>query len=98
VDIILVPLIKVFLLTLGLFKGVLIVYAIMGWLIGFNILNRGSVFVYRLYEFLFRVVNPIQSFFLYFFNKIGIIDLSFFVLFLSVIFTEQALYQILVKF
>jgi YggT family protein len=97
-DIVIVPFIKVLLLILDIFKWALIIYAITGWLISFSILNTHNLFVYRFYQVLVRLISPPLRLFQSFIPNIGIIDLSFLALFLSIIFIENTLYQILVKF
>jgi len=93
-DIILVPLIKVMMLLVSSFRWALVIYAILSWLISFNLLNTRNILVYRINDLLFRLIEPLLSPLRSILPNLGGLDLSFFTLFLIVVFMENMLLRI----
>lgn len=93
-DILLVPLLKVLMLLIGAFRWCLIIYAILSWLLAFNMLNTQNMFIYRVNDILYRLIEPLLSPLRSLLPNLGGIDLSFFVLFLIVVFLENVLIRI----
>ena len=93
-DIILVPLIKVMMLLVSSFRWALVIYAILSWLISFNLLNTRNILVYRINDLLFRLIEPFLSPLRSILPNLGGLDLSFFTLFLIVVFMENMLLRI----
>ena len=54
-DVIFVPLLSVVLKIIGLYKFLVLVYIILGWLEALNIVNRYNQIVYTIHSFLFSV-------------------------------------------
>jgi YggT family protein len=97
-DILVVPLIKVLMLLLASFRWVLVIYAILSWLIAFNLLNTRNLLIYRVNDVLFRLIEPLLSPLRSILPNLGGIDLSFFVLFLIVVFMENMLLRVAARF
>ena len=60
-DVIFVPLLNVVLRVIGLYKFLVLVYIILGWLEALNIVNRYNQIVYTIHSFLFRLVEPVLN-------------------------------------
>ena len=97
-DIVLVPLLKVFLSILDLFQMMLFIYIILGWLEAFNIINRYNQFVYTIHNFLFRLIEPFLIPLRRFLPNLGGIDLSPLVILFIVYFIQGIVGQILIRF
>ena len=90
-DIILVPLIKVLMLLASSFRWALIIYAVLSWLIAFNMINTQNMLIYRVNDILGRLIEPLIVPLRRILPNPGGIDLSFFALFLIVFFVENLL-------
>jgi YggT family protein len=55
----------------------LIVYAVLSWLVAFNIINTRSPIVWRTMDFLDRIITPILAPFRAFVPNLGGLDISF---------------------
>jgi YggT family protein len=95
-DIVLIPLLTVLMLLMKALRWGLIVYAILSWLLAFNMLNTRNPLIYRINDILFRLIEPLLSPLRSILPSLGGIDLSFFVLFLIVTFVENVLVRIAV--
>lgn len=77
---------------LGLLKFLLIVYAIMSWLIAFNIINTYNSFVRGVQRTLERILEPLLRPIRRIVPDMGGIDLSPMVLFLLIVLIQNYLY------
>ena len=93
VNIILIPLIEVFSIVLVMLRWGIIVYAILSWLLFFNVVNPGNQFIYFIGNFLSRLYEPLVKPIRRFIPNLGGIDLSLMILFLILLFFEIALRQ-----
>ncbi len=94
-DIILVPLVKILLEVLSLYRWALIVYVIMSWLFFFGVVNPGNKFVRMVIEFLTNIMEPVLNPMRRVIPVIGGLDLSVLALFFAIYFLEMVLTQIL---
>ncbi len=62
----------------------LIVYAVLSWLVAFNIINTRSPIVWRTMDFLDRIITPILAPFRAFVPNLGGLDISFILAFLVI--------------
>lgn len=77
---------------LGLLKFLLIVYAIMSWLIAFNVVNTYNSFVRGVQRTLDRIFDPLLRPIRRIIPDMGGIDLSPMVLFLLIVLIQNYLY------
>ncbi len=77
---------------LGLLKFLLIVYAIMSWLIAFNVVNTYNSFVRGVQHTLDRIFDPLLRPIRRIIPDMGGIDLSPMVLFLLIVLIQNYLY------
>tara|TARA_R110002050_G_scaffold1262_2_gene8970 strand:+ start:5402 stop:5704 length:303 start_codon:yes stop_codon:yes gene_type:complete len=96
-DIVLIPLFKVLMLLIYTFKWALIIYAALSWLFAFNILNMDNQFIYKVNDFLHRLISPMLRPLRSFIPVIGGLDLSFLALFLLVYFVENMVERIFMR-
>lgn len=80
---------------LGLLKFLLIVYAIMSWLIAFNVVNTYNSFVRGVQRTLDRIFDPLLRPLRRIIPDMGGIDLSPMVLFLVIVLIQNYLYPAL---
>lgn len=97
-DVILVPLIRVIIMTLNAYWWAIVVYVILGWLEQFNVINRYNNFVYGLHTFLFRIVEPALVPIRRLLPNLGEVDLSPLALILAVYFVQGVLIQLAIRF
>ena len=62
----------------------LIVYAVLSWLVAFNVINTRSPIVWRTMDFLDRIITPILAPFRAFVPNVGGLDISFILAFLVI--------------
>ena len=96
--ILLIPLFKVLLLTISLYKWAVIVMAILSWLLAFGVVNPGNAFVDGLNDLLIRITEPFLSRIRKLLPSMSGIDLSPVVLILVLIFVEEVLNMIFIKY
>lgn len=77
-------LLKVLRLVLEFYRWSLVIYAVMGWLVLFNIVNYHNQFVYLVNNFLRRLLEPILRPLRAMIPPMGGLDLSFLALFLLI--------------
>lgn len=97
-DIILYPLLKIFLLLVEIYKWALIVYVIMHLLMVFNLLTKGNQFIDTIYGFLHKIVDPVANRIRKVVPVVGGLDLSILVLFLIIYFIQEFLTRLLIKY
>ncbi len=82
-------LLYVLLKALTIYMWCLIGMAIMSWMLAFNVLNRGNPTVYRVFNFLERITEPVLTPIRRVIPPIGGIDISPVILILLITFLEQ---------
>ena len=93
-NVIVVPLLKVILLLISLFKWALIIYAIMSWLIALNVVNTQSPLIYKVNEVLYRLTEPALKPLRNILPYVGGLDLSFLALYLIIFLVENFVIEI----
>ena len=79
-DVILIPLLQVFIIVLKMYRLIIFVYIIMGWLLAFNALNPNSPAVYSVQSLLSQLIEPVLSPLRRIVPPLGMLDLSALVL------------------
>ena len=97
-DIILIPFLRLMIQAISLYKFMLLIYIILGWLEVFNIINRYNQFVYGTHNFLFRIVEPVLTPIRRIMPNFGGLDLSAVALIFGLHFIQDILYQLIIKF
>jgi YggT family protein len=82
---------------LGLLKLLLIIYAVMSWLIAFNVINTYNSFVRGVERTLARILEPLLRPIRRIIPDMGGIDLSPMVLFLLIILIQNYLYPAVMR-
>jgi YggT family protein len=94
-DITLIPLARVLAIAINIFWWAIVMYVFLGWLGQFGVIHRNHKFIYRLYMFLFRIIEPalvpIRSMLP---RKAGV-DLSPLVLILVIYFGQKILFHLI---
>ncbi len=78
-------------LLLTLYIYVIIAYAVMSWLIAFNVMNTRSPFVRSLLDVLYRITEPALAPIRRFLPNLGGIDVSPIILWLIIIFIQSVI-------
>ena len=76
---------------LGLYWLVVILAAVLSWLVGFGIINRSNQLVAMIYEAVWRLTDPIFSYFRRFLHYLGGIDISPIIVLLIIFFLRNFL-------
>lgn len=97
-DIILIPFLRLMIQVISLYKLMLLIYIILGWLEAFNIINRYNQLVYGTHNFLFRIIEPVLTPIRRLMPNFGDLDLSALVLIFGLYFIQDILYQLIMKF
>lgn len=97
-DVIIGPLLMIINMVLNLYIWLLIIQAVMSWLIAFNVINTHNRFVYMLGDFLYRITEPLLRPIRRFLPDLGGIDLSPMVLIFAIIFIQNVLARVTLKF
>ncbi len=84
-------LLDVLLIILNLYVWLLIAAAVLSWLIAFNVVNRYNQFVRGVYEFTYRITEPLLAPIRSVLPSVGGIDLSPMVLILLIWFIERVI-------
>ena len=95
--IILDPLIQITIIALNFYLYLVIAWVIMSWLVNFRVINMTNQFVRLVWEFLWRITDPVLKHIRRFLPTFGGIDLSPIVLFLAIMFLQMVLQNILIK-
>jgi YggT family protein len=85
------PIIRIIIDVLELYKWIVIIQAVASWLIAFNILNTHSRPVSMIVDFLYRVTEPALRPIRQFLPNLGGLDISPIILFLIILFVEMEL-------
>jgi YggT family protein len=97
-DIIIIPLLRLFQMVLGIYKFFLISFIIVGWLEFFNIINQHNHVVCKIQHFLYAVTQPALQPLRRFIPSLGGIDLSAIVMFLLIYYLENLIGYIFIRF
>jgi YggT family protein len=97
-DIILIPFLRLMIQVISLYKLMLVIYIILGWLEAFNVVNRYNQLIYGTHNFLFRIIEPVLTPIRRIMPNFGGFDLSAIVLFFGLYFVNDILHQLILKF
>ncbi|SBW11903.1 conserved hypothetical protein [uncultured Alphaproteobacteria bacterium] len=97
-DIILGPLILVIQIALNILVWMVIVQAVMSWLVAFGVINTRNRFVYLVGDFLYRVTEPLLRPIRSVLPDLGGIDLSPVVLLLAIVFVQNVLGRVALRY
>jgi len=97
-DIVLGPLILVIQIALNILVWMVIVQAVMSWLVAFGVINTRNRFVYLVGDFLYRLTEPLLRPIRRVLPDMGGIDLSPVVLLLAVVFIQNVLGRIAIRY
>lgn len=97
-DIVLGPLIMVIQIALNILVWMVIVQAVMSWLVAFGVINTRNRFVYLVGDFLYRITEPLLRPIRSVLPDLGGIDLSPVVLLLAVVFIQNVLGRIAIRY
>jgi YggT family protein len=97
-DIIFIPLLRLFQMVLGIYKFFLIAFIILGWLEFFKIINQYNHIVSKIQHFLYAVTQPPLQPLRRFIPSVGGIDLSAIVMFLLIYYLENLIHYIFIRF
>ena len=79
----------VVMLALNIYTWLLIASAVMSWLIAFNVINTGNQFVASIWEFLYKITEPVLRPIRNMLPNLGGIDISPIILLLLIFFIER---------
>ncbi|KQU52660.1 hypothetical protein ASG72_07040 [Bosea sp. Leaf344] len=79
----------VVMLALNIYTWLLIASAVMSWLIAFNVINTGNQFVASVWEFLYKITEPVLRPIRNMLPNLGGIDISPIILLLLIFFIER---------
>ncbi|MBM3630903.1 MAG: YggT family protein [Alphaproteobacteria bacterium] len=74
-----------------LYSYVVIANILISWLIAFNVLNTQNRFVFIIFDFTYRLTNPILNRIRYFLPNLGSLDISPIILLLLIWFVEMCM-------
>ena len=77
--------------VLNLYAWLIIAYAILSWLIAFNVVNSRNQFVYMIGDFLYRITEPVMRPVRRALPSLGGIDISPIVVLLAIFFLRNLL-------
>jgi YggT family protein len=97
-DIVLGPLILVIQIALNILVWMVIVQAVMSWLVAFGVVNTRNRFVYLVGDFLYRITEPLLRPIRRVLPDMGGIDLSPVVLLLAIVFIQNVLGRIAIRY
>ncbi len=96
-DVILIPLLSVLNAVIGIYVWIVIASVIMSWLINFNVINTKNNLVMMLWDFLYRITEPVFGKIRRFLPIVGGLDLSPLVLILVLWFVQAVIGQLTLK-
>jgi YggT family protein len=85
-------LLDVIIIVLNLYMWLLIASAILSWLIAFNVVNPRNQFVAMVWDFLYRITEPVLRPIRNLLPNLGGIDVSPVIVILLIIFIERIIY------
>ena len=93
-DIILVPLIGIFVTIVDLYMWIIIVNVVLSWLVAFNVINTSNRLVFMVGDFCYRATEPLLSRLRQILPNFGTLDISPLVLILSLFFLKDILIRV----
>lgn len=96
-DVLIVPIFNCILVALNLYQYAIMGYVILGWLELFKLVNPYSNIIYSIHNFLFSIVEPGLIQIRRFLPKSMAIDISPFILILSIYFIQDVLSRLIGK-
>jgi YggT family protein len=84
-------LLDVILLALNLYVWILIAAAVMSWLVAFNVINARNDFVRAVWDFLYRITEPVLRPIRNLLPNLGGIDVSPIILLLIIFFIQRVI-------
>jgi YggT family protein len=84
-------LLEVILIALQIYIWLLIAQAVLSWLIAFNVVNTRNQFVSMVWDFLYRITEPVLGPIRSLLPNLGGIDISPVILILLIIFIERVI-------
>lgn len=97
-DVILIPMIRILIMTITIYWWAIVVYVFLGWLGHFGVIHRDNKFIYGLYSFLYRIIEPALAPIRRILPSMGGVDLSPLVLILAIYFIQGMLFQLAIRF
>ena len=94
-DVILVPMINLFLTVIELYIWVVIIAVVLGWLVSFKVVNTSNRFVYMVGDFTYRATEPALKPIRNILPKLGGIDISPIVLIVLLYFLKDVLVRMM---
>ncbi|MCH7485634.1 MAG: YggT family protein [Proteobacteria bacterium] len=94
-DVILVPMINLFLTVIELYIWVVIIAVVLGWLVSFKVVNTSNRFVYMVGDFTYRATEPALKPIRNVLPKLGGIDISPIVLIVLLYFLKDVLVRMM---
>lgn len=91
------PFIELIVTILNLYGWIMFAWIIMSFLLSFNVINRSNEFVYKVYEALFKMTEPVLRRIRRYLPTFGVIDLSPIVVFLAIRFISSVLFTYFYK-
>ena len=96
-DVIIIPVLRLMIHVVDLYSWIVIIAVVMSWLVQFNIINTSNRFVYLLFDFVYRITEPVLARFRNFLPNLGGVDIAPLLLILALIFLKDILHQIISK-
>ena len=78
---------------LALYNWVVIIAVVFSWLVGFGVVNRSNQLVAMFYEAVWRLTNPVFSYFRRYLPNLGGIDISPIILILGLMFLRNLVFE-----
>ncbi len=97
-NVIIVPVLNLFLIIVGIYTKLIIASVIMSWLIAFNIINTRNSLVYNISYFLDRITEPAYRKIRQYINIGGGIDISPMILLLGLFLVQNVFFEMLISF
>ena len=97
-DAIIVPFLNLIIAALQFYVWCLLISVVLSWLVAFKVINTSNRFVYMVGDFLYRITEPALGRIRRFLPNMGGVDLSPIVLILLIIFVQEVLTGLALKF
>lgn len=96
-DVILVPLIRLFANAIGLYMWAVIIAVILSWLSAFNVINTQNRFVYSVINFVNRITQPPLHYIRRWMPDLGSFDVSPILLIMVLLAVQEGLFRLAFK-
>lgn len=97
-DVILVPALKILLVAIDIYVWLIVGNIILSWLVAFNVINTSNKFVYMIGDFLHKATDPALRPIRNVMPNTGNFDLSPIVLLLILMFVQEMIVRVLIRF